>query len=81
MEYLDAVSLLVEDGRLLVAGKLAEKLEAFLEGRGQDCPVWRAYREPRVVAMITQLKTRVAECKKSFRDLESVRDLQPLIVR
>jgi hypothetical protein len=76
MGYLHAVSLLVEDGRLLVAEGLANKLEGFLEGRGQVCPVWRAYREPKVVAMITQLKTRVAECNKSFRDMRSVRGLQ-----
>jgi hypothetical protein len=48
-------------------------MDVFIEGRGGWCPVWRAYHEPEMVEMVTKLKARVAECKQSFQDLESVR--------
>jgi hypothetical protein len=81
MESLDAVTRLVDDGRLLVAGPLAEKVEAFVEGRGPRCPVWRKCQEPGTAAMLTQLKARVAECKHAFHELESVRFCSELCVR
>lgn len=72
-EYMEALKALAADGRLLVAGGVLDKIEAYvsLGGAGAE-RVKKMLEEEKLAKVVSTLGARVPEVKQALVDLESV---------